>query len=78
MLYEPGKSDGQTKLVREGTEVICYSWSMAEGTWTRVGPVVGATGGTQATSGKTLHEGKVCTPYEMRNNGLFKICISVA
>lgn len=60
VLYEPGKTDGQTKLVREGTQVICYSWSMADGAWNKVGDVMGAAGGTQATSGKTLHEGKVC------------------
>lgn len=58
VLYEPGKSDGQTKLVREGASVMCYSWSAAEGTWNKVGDVMGAAGGTQATSGKTLYEGK--------------------
>lgn len=32
---------------------------MAEGAWKKVGDVMGAAGGTQATSGKTLHDGKV-------------------
>ncbi|GLV44358.1 Phospholipase A2 activator protein [Carabus blaptoides fortunei] len=58
VLYEPGKSDGQTKLVRQGTSVVCYSWSAEEGTWNKVGDVMGAAGGTQASSGKTLYEGK--------------------
>lgn len=67
VLYEPGKTDGQTKLVREGTLVICYSWSASEGTWNKVGDVMGAAGGTQANSGKTLYEGKV------KKNLLYKI-----
>lgn len=59
VLYEPGRSDGQTKLVRDGTLVQCYSWSAAEGKWNKIGDVMGAAGGTQETSGKVLYEGKV-------------------
>lgn len=54
-LYEPGRSDGQTKMVREGSGVTCYSWSAAEGEWTKIGDVMGA----QAAPGKTLFNGKV-------------------
>lgn len=57
-LFIPGKSDGETKMVREGEKVGCYSWSAAEKKWDKVGDVVGASGATQNTSGKVLHEGK--------------------
>ncbi|XP_066992739.1 phospholipase A-2-activating protein [Anabrus simplex] len=57
-LSNPGHTDGQTKLVREGTTVICYSWSAASKEWIKVGDVMGASGGTQATSGKQLYNGK--------------------
>lgn len=56
VLFEPGKADGQTKLVRKGTSVKCYSWSAATQTWSEVGDVMGAAG---ATEGKTMYEGKV-------------------
>lgn len=35
---------------------MCYEWSNSK--WNSLGDVVGAAGGTQATSGKTLFEGK--------------------
>lgn len=54
-LYEPGRSDGQTKMIREGAGVTCYSWSAANSGWIKIGDVTGA----QATPGKTLHNGKV-------------------
>lgn len=57
-LCEPGYSDGQRKLVRDGTNVFCYSWSAADREWVKIGDVVGASGGTQATSGKQLYNGK--------------------
>ncbi|KDR14862.1 hypothetical protein L798_11403, partial [Zootermopsis nevadensis] len=57
-LLEPGRSDGQTKLIRDGTDVYCYSWSAANNEWVKVGDVLGASGGTQATSGKQLYNGK--------------------
>lgn len=37
--------------------VKCYSWEL--GKWNLVGDVTGASGGSQASSGKTLYEGKV-------------------
>lgn len=61
VLYEPGKKDGQTKLVREGATVMVYNWSAEEGEWQKIGDVMGSAGGTQASSGKTLYEGVVCS-----------------
>ncbi|XP_026751047.2 phospholipase A-2-activating protein [Galleria mellonella] len=55
VLLEPGKSDGQTKLVRRGTNVKCYSWSVAENTWNEIGDVMGA---NPASEGKTMYQGK--------------------
>ncbi|KAJ4435996.1 hypothetical protein ANN_18620, partial [Periplaneta americana] len=57
-LYEPGRTDGQTKLIRDGTKVYCYNWSAANNEWVKVGDVLGASGGTQSTSGKQLYNGK--------------------
>lgn len=66
-LFEPGRTDGQTKMVREGATVACYSWSAAAGEWTKIGDVMGA----QAAPGKTLYNGKVhesctCFTVEMK------------
>ncbi|KAK7485283.1 hypothetical protein BaRGS_00023534 [Batillaria attramentaria] len=57
-LLNPGRKEGQTKMVRQGDHVELYSWDTAEGRWTKIGDVVGSSGGTQASSGKTLFEGK--------------------
>ncbi|XP_034241112.1 phospholipase A-2-activating protein [Thrips palmi] len=54
-LFEPGKSDGQTRLIREGTKVTVYSWSAEQKDWTKVGDVAGA---NEENSGKSLHQGK--------------------
>lgn len=64
VLCEAGYSDGQRKLVRDGTNVFCYSWSAADKEWVKIGDVVGASGGTQATSGKQLYNGKVDSAAE--------------
>ncbi|KAG5672211.1 hypothetical protein PVAND_002355 [Polypedilum vanderplanki] len=50
-------SEGQTRLVRQPDgKILCYQWT--KGKWECVGDVMGAAGGTQQTSGKSLHEGK--------------------
>lgn len=41
--------------------VKVYNWEL--GQWILVGDVTGASGGSQATSGKTLFEGKVLKFY---------------
>lgn len=59
-LLTNGTREGQTKMVRHPDgSVKCYSWEL--GKWNLVGDVMGASGGSQASSGKTLHEGKVNT-----------------
>lgn len=56
-LINPG-TDGQTKMIRHADgSVKCYSFE--QGKWNLIGDVTGATGGSQETSGKKLHEGKV-------------------
>lgn len=55
-LLEPGKTDGATKLVRRGTNVKCYSWSVAENTWNEIGDVMGA---NPPAEGKTMYQGQV-------------------
>ncbi|XP_028174259.1 phospholipase A-2-activating protein-like, partial [Ostrinia furnacalis] len=55
VLLEPGKSEGQTRLVRRGTSVKCYSWSNAENTWNEIGDVMGA---NPPAEGKTMYQGQ--------------------
>ena len=40
-------------------KVELFSWDKSVDQWKKVGDVVGSSGGTNATSGKTLFEGKV-------------------
>ncbi|GBP48926.1 Phospholipase A-2-activating protein [Eumeta japonica] len=55
VLLEPGKTDGQTKLVRRGANVKCYSWSAAAQTWNEIGDVMGS---NPVTEGKTMYQGQ--------------------
>ncbi|XP_032511114.2 phospholipase A-2-activating protein [Danaus plexippus] len=55
VLLEPGRTDGQTKLVRRGASVKCYAWRAAGGTWEELGDVMGSTPPTQ---GKTMYQGQ--------------------
>lgn len=49
--------EGQTRLVRQPNgKILCYQWT--KGNWECVGDVMGASGGSTETSGKSLHEGK--------------------
>lgn len=49
--------EGQTKIVRHADgKVMCYQFSKNE--WICLGDVTGASGGSQESSGKALHEGK--------------------
>ncbi|EGI63204.1 PREDICTED: phospholipase A-2-activating protein [Acromyrmex echinatior] len=57
VLLQPGQRDGQTKIVNEGDGVRAYSWSQSEQRWIKIGDVMGASGGTAATSGKQLYNG---------------------
>ncbi|XP_011697767.1 PREDICTED: phospholipase A-2-activating protein [Wasmannia auropunctata] len=57
VLLRPGQRDGQTKIVNEGDAVRAYSWSQSEQRWIKIGDVMGASGGTAATSGKQLYNG---------------------
>ncbi|XP_012539928.1 phospholipase A-2-activating protein [Monomorium pharaonis] len=57
VLLQPGQRDGQTKIVNEGNTVRAYSWSQSEQRWIKIGDVMGASGGTAATSGKQLYNG---------------------
>lgn len=59
VLLREGKKDGDTIMVREGALVTCYSWSASNRKWSKIGDVVGASGATQNTSGRQLHEGVV-------------------
>lgn len=44
-------------MVREGGNVVVYSWSASQQQWKKIGDVMGATGGSNATSGKQLYNG---------------------
>jgi phospholipase A-2-activating protein len=56
-LLQEGTEEGQTRLVRQPNgKILCYQWT--KGNWECVGDVMGAAGGTQETSGKSLYEGQ--------------------
>ncbi|KAL7641525.1 UNVERIFIED_CONTAM: hypothetical protein RMT77_007396 [Armadillidium vulgare] len=57
-LFQPGKRDGQTAMIREGEKILCYSWSSSKGQWDAIGEVVGGAGGSASTSGKVLYNGR--------------------
>ncbi|CAL1530460.1 unnamed protein product [Lymnaea stagnalis] len=57
-LKKPGKKDGQTTMVNTGSGVDVYQWDASQAKWVKIGNVVGSSGSTQSTSGKTLFEGK--------------------
>ncbi|XP_052774869.1 phospholipase A-2-activating protein-like [Mya arenaria] len=58
-LTKPGAKEGQTKMVRNAEgKVELYGWESGIQQWKKVGDVVGSSGGTTASSGKTLYEGK--------------------
>lgn len=57
VLEQPGQKDGQTKIVKDGEALYAYSWSQNEKKWKKIGDVMGASGGTAATSGKQLYNG---------------------
>uniref|UniRef100_A0AAR2LHM7 Phospholipase A2-activating protein n=1 Tax=Pygocentrus nattereri TaxID=42514 RepID=A0AAR2LHM7_PYGNA len=55
-LNEPGNRDGQTRLIKEGTNVEAYQWNMSDGRWLKIGDVVG--GSSKESSKKVMYEGK--------------------
>lgn len=57
-LLQPGQRDGQTKIINDGDAIRAYSWSQNEQSWIKIGDVMGASGGSAATSGKQLYNGK--------------------
>ncbi|MCI4377335.1 hypothetical protein PGIGA_G00202520 [Pangasianodon gigas] len=55
-LNEPGNRDGQTRLIKEGTNVEAYQWSMSDSRWVKIGDVVG--GSSKQNSKSVMYEGK--------------------
>lgn len=58
-LYDPGKRNGQMKMVRDGQTVIAYTW-VEDGEnshWDKIGEVLG--GSDKDENGRTVFEGEV-------------------
>ncbi|XP_052004239.1 phospholipase A-2-activating protein-like [Xyrauchen texanus] len=55
-LDEPGNRDGQTRLIKEDSNVEAYQWSMSDGRWVKIGDVVG--GSSAQSSKRVMYEGK--------------------
>ena len=53
-LNQPGKKNGETKLIKDGANVKAYSWSQSELKWNLIGDVVG---GNPENSSKQLYNG---------------------
>lgn len=52
-----GNRDGQTRLIKEDSNVEAYQWSMGDQRWVKIGDVVG--GSSQQSSKRVMYEGKV-------------------
>ena len=48
-LNEPGKKDGEVKMVRAGNAAEVHQWSAAEQQWVKIGEVVDAIGSGRRT-----------------------------
>ena len=59
MSFHSGNKDGATTMINTGNGVDVYQWDASQAKWVKIGNVVGSSGSTQSTSGKTLYEGKV-------------------
>ncbi|KAK2149566.1 hypothetical protein LSH36_446g01013 [Paralvinella palmiformis] len=60
-LLIPGKRDGQNLMVKDDNNIQMYQWDASKSHWNKIGDVVGASGGSQASSGKQLYQGKAST-----------------
>lgn len=60
-LYEPGKKDGQTRIIKENNNAVVYNWSSAESQWVKLGDVMGSANNVASETGKTFFNGKVIT-----------------
>lgn len=80
-----GTRDGQTRLIKEGTNVEAYQWSTSDSRWMKIGDVVG--GSSKQSSKSVMYEGKVgnhtlssvncvngMSPYEESTRVFPKIC----
>ena len=54
VLNNPGKKDGETKLIKEDGTVKAYGWSQKDLKWNLIGDVVGS---NPTHSGKQLYNG---------------------
>ncbi|XP_056634387.1 phospholipase A-2-activating protein [Diorhabda sublineata] len=57
-LYEPGKRNGQMKMIRDGNSVFAYTWieDGENSRWDKVGDVLG--GKDKDETGKTMYKGQ--------------------
>lgn len=57
-LYDPGKTPGQIKMIREAQGVVAYSWvdDGPNSHWEKIGDVMGGT--EKSNEGKTMYEGQ--------------------
>jgi len=60
-MFVIGKRDGQNLMVKDDNNIQMYQWDASKSHWNKIGDVVGASGGSQASSGKQLYQGKAST-----------------
>ena len=56
-LATPGAADGEIKVVGEGGGAVAYGWSAANGTWDKIGDVLGGPG-ENVSVGRRTFEGQ--------------------
>ncbi|KAL5022612.1 hypothetical protein ScPMuIL_001767 [Solemya velum] len=57
-LVNPGRKDGQTKMIKRNDKVELYHWDASESEWKKIGDVVGSSQDKEQASSKTMYEGK--------------------
>ncbi|KAL0051183.1 hypothetical protein WJX82_003205 [Trebouxia sp. C0006] len=58
VLLQPGKKDGDTRIVKESGAGVAYSWNASRGEWEKIGTVVGGPGDDTVAAGNQFHEGQ--------------------
>lgn len=58
-LSQPGKKDGEVKVINSGNIPMAYSWSAADQKWNKIGSVIGSNDSNVSAPGKQVYNGKV-------------------
>ncbi|EGG22116.1 hypothetical protein DFA_02006 [Cavenderia fasciculata] len=78
---QPGRKDGETRVIREDGKAMAYQWSATDNDWIKIGEVVDSNKSNAAPKNKTVFEGKEYdylgynlgeNPYEVAQQFMWK------